>query len=212
MRVRAHSLALGRASEVTMSRARPFPIGLLPVGLLVLSIAGCSNPSYIELNPTSMELSRRGEMRRVAGRAMNHQGRYFPEIMFDWEIEDASVATVDEMGNVQAVGSGRTWVIARARGLDARAQVVVTLVEEVGIEEPEINLSASTGGRYVPVVTPLDARGRPLEGRRISLRSRNEDVVTVDGRGGLHAQNPGETEVVADVDGQTGIIRVTVTR
>ncbi len=194
-----------------MFRDRTRSCGLhVPVLLLLMWGVGCNKPSYIELEPSLLELGRRSETRRVNAQAMNHQGRSFPEVGFDWESENPEIATVDERGTVTAVASGSTFVTARARGLESQTRVIVRLIEKLEIMEPEVTLSATQSRRYVPEVLALDHRDRRLTGRRITVESRDEDIVTVDARGGLHAQNPGETEVVVEADGLSGIIRVTV--
>lgn len=196
-----------------MFRDRTRSRSLLVSGLVIpFFLASCSKPSYIELEPSQLELGRRGETRRIAGRAMNHQGRYFAEVMFDWESEDSEIATVDDRGNVTAVSSGTTFIKATARGLEARSRVIVSLIDRLEVPETEVTLSASDRQRYVPNVVALDHRGRELTGRRITVSAKDEDIVAIDSRGGLHAQNPGETEVIAEADGLTAVIEVTVER
>ncbi len=199
--------------EKIMFRVRTRTRGL--VVLMFLLLAGgtaCNKPSYIELDPSYLEMGWRGETRRITGRAMNHQGRYFPEVMFQWESENPEIATVDAQGNVEAVSSGRTYVIARTKELEARTRVIVNFIERLEVPEKEVTLSLAERTRYVPEARPVDRAGRHLVGRRITVRSRDTEIVSVDQRGGIHPRNPGEAEVVIEADGISQVIQVTVTR
>ena len=50
-----------------------------------------------------------------------------------------------------------------------------------------------------------------MTGRQVVLKPRDPEVVTVDSQGGLNPEQPGETVVVADVEGRTAEILVRVT-
>ncbi len=191
---------------------RTTPFGLLAISNLLLLCAACDKPSYIELSPSRLELERRGQIQRISGKAMNHQGRYFPEIMFDWESENPSVATVDDRGNVKAVANGRTSIIARHRNIEARARVSVVLAERIELEETEITISLTGRRRHVPRATVFNAEGEPMPERHVAYTSGDTDILGIDPLGGLHPQSPGETRIIAEVDGLTGIINVTVAK
>ncbi len=193
------------------SRPLAIPARCLAAALLV-SLLGCSNAEYIEIEPTRLELTRRGEVQRLAARAMDHRGHYYPEITFTWESENPEIATVDERGNVKAVSSGSTYIHAKAGDLDAKALVEVVLPERIEIQTPELTLSLESGERVEPKIVVYDAQGRILKGREVTLKARDPKIVTIDGQGGLWPAQVGETVVDAEIEGKTGSIQVKVTK
>lgn len=185
---------------------------LLAVLIPALLLAACSGPEYIELEPTHLELTRRGEVQRLAARPKDRRGHYYPEVAVTWESEDPAIATVDERGDVKAVASGSTFVHAKAGDLDGKALVEVILPERIEILTPELTLSLESGERVQPKILVYDAKGRLLKGRHVTLKARDEGIVTIDGQGGLWPAKVGETTVDAEIEGKTGTIAVKVTK
>ena len=183
-------------------------LGLGAAALLL--VVGCKGPSYIEVEPTDLQFVRKGQALQLKARAMDQQGHYYPEVLFEWVTEKPDVVSVDVKGRAQAVGSGRSYVYARAEGLEGRVLVRVNLVEKIVLHDPELIISLETGDRTVPNIDAFDYQGTKVENRQVFLKARDETVVTVDGRGGIWPQALGETIIDVNLEGKTGEIAVKV--
>lgn len=187
------------------------PRVLISIALFgVLLLAGCQRFDYIEMSPTDLVLNRRGEMRQLSAKAMSRQGHYYPEVLFDWSSEDPSVVTVDEKGQVKAVGSGRTYVVATAGKSSAKTLIEVNLVERIEALDPKVTLSLASGERVVPRIVLYGRKGERLEKRQVFLRPKDAGIVTVDGQGGLWPAKVGSTIVTAESEGKTVDFEVVV--
>ncbi len=188
------------------------PTHVLTAGLLglLLGLAGCKGPTYIEIEPTDVNFVRKGQALQLKAKAMDQQGHYYPEVLFQWESEKPDVVSVDIKGRIQAVGSGRAFVYARAKGLEARVLVRVNLVERIEILDPELTLHLEEAQRTVPRIVAYDYQDRKVEDRQVFLKPRDEKIVTVDGQGGVWPQALGETVIDVNVEGKTGEIAVKV--
>ncbi len=178
----------------------------------LLFAAGCKGPTYIEIEPTDLQFVRRGQALQLKARAMDQQGHYYPEVLFEWVTEKPDVVSVDLKGRAQAVGSGRSYVYARAKDVEARVLVRVNLVEKIKIIDAELSLSLEAGDRTVPQIEAFDYQGTKVEDRQVFLKARDEKIVSVDGRGGIWPQALGETIIDITLEGKTGEIAVKVVK
>ena len=125
--------------------------------------------------------------------------------LVQWRSEDDSVATVDAIGRVCAVGGGRTHVIVTAEnGLTARAYVSVHVPGKAMLISPE-DVTVGTGAylrlstRYLPADTTDDVLG---------WLSSDESVLRVGEDGMLYADHQGQA--VLSVFSQEGLSASTV--
>lgn len=179
---------------------------------VLLAAAGCKGPTYIEIEPMDLQFVRKGQALQIKARAMDQQGHYYPEVLFEWVSEKPDVVSVDEKGRAQAVGSGRAYVFARAKEVEARVLVRVNLVEKITILDPELTLSLEAGDRTVPRMEAFDYQGTKVEDRQFFLKPRDAKVVTIDGQGGIWPQALGETIIDITLEGKTGEIAVKVVK
>jgi len=180
--------------------------------LLASTIAGCKGPSYIEIDPTDLSFDRRGQIQQIKAKAMDQQGHYYPEVLFDWVAEKPDVVKVDLKGRVEVVGAGTSFVYARANKLEARALARVTLIEKIEVDESnrQIVLSLDEGERMVPNVKLIDNNGKAVLNRQVFFKARDAAIVSVDRQGGLWPQALGETIVDAEIEGFKAEIQVKV--
>ena len=72
-----------------------------------LALAGCSQPAYYDMRPTSVSFETKGATRDVRAVAKDRRGNEYPtQKPTRWESSDEKVATVDANGKVTAVGFG----------------------------------------------------------------------------------------------------------
>ncbi|MDF1563676.1 MAG: hypothetical protein P1V51_11580 [Deltaproteobacteria bacterium] len=178
----------------------------------LLAAAGCKGPSYIEVEPTDVQFVRKGQALQLKARAMDQQGHYYPEVLFDWVSEKPDVVEIDMQGRAQATGSGTAYVYARADKLEGRVLVRVNLVEKIVIHDKALELSLEAAERVVPKIEAFDYQGTKVVDRQIFLKPRDEGIVTIDGQGGVWAQAIGETVVDVNLEGKTGEFAVKVVK
>lgn len=124
-----------------------------------------------------------------------------------WESSDENVVTVVN-GLVTAVGVGNATVTAKAAGLDATCNVVVTCaLESIALDKDELKLEAGiTSDALVVTKNPTDAT---VDLANVNWTSKNPEVATVvDGK--VTAVAPGTAIIEAELDGETAICEVTV--
>lgn len=168
---------------------RRFAVGL---GLAAL-LAGCSQPAFYEMQPTTVSFETKGSSQLVRAVAKDRRGNQYPTSKpTRWESSDEKVATVDESGKVTAVGPGVATVRAMRGELRGEVLVDVNSVEHLLVEPSEVRLPQD-GSPYQPRVELLDYRRKPMKGRAIQARCIDEKVCTVDPDQRIWTHNPGET-------------------
>ncbi|HIZ86157.1 MAG TPA: Ig-like domain-containing protein [Candidatus Coprenecus stercoravium] len=115
--------------------------------------------------------------------------------MIEWESVDEDVATVDNTGLVQAVGAGKTIIIARSSGLASECDVAVgdVPVDGLTLDKDVLELNLGETGALTATVTPEMA-----ENYTVSWSSSNSKVATVDQNGMIMTLASGETVVKAE--------------
>ena len=131
-----------------------------------------------------------------------------------WSSDNEEVATVDENGQVTAVGVGEANITATAAdgsGVTATCKVTVSpkLVTSVTLNKNELTIEKSFTAQLAATVAPDDADDLGL-----IWTSDNEEVATVDENGLVTAVSVGEANITAtavDGSGITATCKVTVT-
>lgn len=125
----------------------------------------------------------------------------------EWVSSDEAVVKVSETGLVAAVGKGTAFVSAMSDGKEAKCSFTV-LVPLTGLSFDQASLTLFKGATTTLSVinTPADAT---LRGK-ISWRSSDNSVVTVDENGLVTAVSKGFATITAYVDGCTATCEVTV--
>jgi serine/threonine protein kinase len=126
-----------------------------------------------------------------------------------WQSSSEKIATVSERGVVTALAEGKAEITAIANGKRATAQVKVAAapVATVLLAEPKPVIA---GERVQLQVQLKDTRGAPLAGRTVKWTSSSPAVATVTGDGQLTGMGPGSARVMAECEGKSAAINVTV--
>ncbi len=117
--------------------------------------------------------------------------------MVKWTSSDRTVATVDAVGKITAIGIGETVITAAtANGLNATCKVVVTLnvVAATGVEIVPSQLTM-----YVGEINPVEAQITPANttNKSIVWSSDKISVATVDQYGSISAVSAGKATIKA---------------
>ena len=165
--------------------------------------------SEISLNNTEATIERQSTLRLTA--------TVLPENCrnntLKWTSDNEEIATVDENGQVTAVGVGEaniTAIAADGSGVTATCKVTVTpkLVTSVTLDQSELTIERTYTAQLSATITPEDA-----DNRTVSWTSDNEEVATVDENGLVTAVSVGEANITAtavDGSGVTATCKVTV--
>lgn len=116
-----------------------------------------------------------------------------------WSSSDPTVAAVDASGKLTAIKEGRTTITATANGVTADCEVTV--------KKPNLSLK-SRATIYVKNPTALGAKAYPSA--KISFKSSNKKIATVNSKGIVTGKRTGTVKITAKVHGITKTCRVTV--
>lgn len=162
---------------------------------------GGSDPPSAVLTSFSVSITkdtmRVGEaaLARVVARDQAGAAMPTPEVI--WTSSDPSVASVSQVGFVNALATGTTKIVAAALGKSAEVTVIVVPTPVAGV------LLSPTSGLLAPgeslrlLAVPLDAAGGVLNDRLVSWLSSDTTVVQVSQDGWVLAVSPGVTYVSA---------------
>ncbi|MBR3869223.1 MAG: Ig-like domain-containing protein [Clostridia bacterium] len=124
-----------------------------------------------------------------------------------------SVVTVDENGNITAVGKGEATITVTSKDDPIKTETVkvtVTVpVEDVVADKNDITLDIGKKDKITVTVTPDDASDKG-----VTFKSSNNSVVTVDENGNITAVGKGEATITVtskDDPTKTETVKVTVT-
>lgn len=140
----------------------------------------------------------------------NDSGFSVPPTDASWSSDDASVATVDNRGQVTAVAEGVAHISGTYRNVTGTAEITVKdSVASVTVSPDSVDLQAGDSTQLTAVAK--DTAGIVLIGHSTSWVTSDETIATVDSTGLVHAVGPGTATVAATVDGESGTAEVVVT-
>ena len=155
----------------------------------------------------------RASMKLLKGESMTLSAEVTPEDATDavtWSSSDASVATVDQRGNVTAVGAGTATITATAGDYSATCEVTVTIpfipVSGITLSQNAASLFVDEGMTLSAEVTPEDATDKT-----VTWSSSNASVATVDQNGNVTAVGTGVATITATAGDYSATCEVTVT-
>lgn len=130
-----------------------------------------------------------------------------------WRSTNDGIATVDDEGNVTAVGQGEVRIVAVTRDRALTAQCVLTVEEKifpvvaVSFEQEERTLTVGDLFAMVPLFTPENASNQ-----NVAWKSSNEEVAEVTVGGIVLAKMPGTTTITVTTEdgGKTAQCVITV--
>jgi len=180
----------------------------LLLGVTLAPLAACARVDYVEIEPNTVTLRRRGEGLWLRAKPMSRQGVYYPRTPVTWTTDNPKVCSIDSVGRITAVGPGHAAITAEAAGRKASIDVDVETVESVKIDPATVTLLEDAPA-FHPKITPLDGNGHELRGRTIDMKAGDANVIDVDGEN-LYPVSPGHTVVTVRADDRNGTIDVTV--
>ena len=131
-----------------------------------------------------------------------------------WTSSNTAVATVNaSTGLVTAVAVGTTNIIATSEGKTGLATMTVTAVQApvASITMTASPTSIAVGQKSRVSTVLLDAKNNALSGRAMVLHVGDGTIATVDSTGVVTGIAPGSAWVIANAEGKTGSVEITVT-
>ena len=188
-----------------MRQRNPAPYAL---ALLLASAAGCSRVDYIEIEPASANLQRRGEVVWLRAKAMSRNGVYFPRTYVEWSCDNPKVVSIDTAGRITGTGPGHTVCSAKGGGRTGTVDVDVVTVESVRVDPPALTLYEQDDP-FTPKVAALDQAGHELHGRVVDMKSKDEHIASVDGEH-IYPVTEGQTQITMRADDRSTVLPVTI--
>ena len=166
--------------------------------------------AVIEVTPASETLSAIGDTIRLAAQAFDGRGHAVAAVALGWQSSDTSVATVDSVGLVTAVGNGDANVAVTAGSATSKSAITVKQVV-VAIEVAPASETLSAIGDTIRLAAQaFDGRGHAVAAVALGWSSSDTLVATVDSTGLVTAVGNGEATVTATSGAATSNAVVTV--
>jgi len=145
------------------------------------------------------------QTRRLAAQALDAQGRPLANRTYAWTTDDASIATVNQLGDVTAVAAGSVLIKATSGGQTGSATVTVssTTVSVASIVISPKPLSLTLPQTQQLSVQLFDSVGGAVSasGRVITWLSRDPAIAAVSSSGQVASVATGSTYVLASTPG-----------
>ena len=211
--VRAMATGQGRVVARSGGSSGTVVVTVQPAALAPPAARGApaTGIATVAVAPTAVSLTV-GETTGLSASARNADGAALPDRRVTWTSSEPRVASVSSEGTLTANAVGSTAVTASSDGYLATVSVTVTeaAVAAIAVEPSQLTLTVGAGRPLT--ATARDASGSPLVGRRVTWRSSNNGVVSVDADGSVSAVGPGSATVVASAGAASASVTVTVTR
>jgi len=130
-----------------------------------------------------------------------------------WSTSNASVATVNSSGVVNAIAAGAATITATCAGKSGTAAITVTAAPPVVTTVTVAPSSASivAGNNTTLQATVKDANGNVMTGQTITWSTSNTSVATVNSSGVVTGIAAGAATITATCAGKSGTAAITVT-
>lgn len=163
----------------------------------------------IRITPQAVSL-RIAQTTKLTAQAFDAQGNPLANRKFTWISGAPSVATVNQLGDVAAIGTGTAAVFAATEGISASATITVSSIPVASVQVTPTTLSLQAGGSAQLTATPRDAGGNSLTGRVVVWSSSSDAIAVVSSTGRVTAVSAGNAVITATSDGVSGTSSVTV--
>ncbi|MFW6079481.1 MAG: Ig-like domain-containing protein, partial [Gemmatimonadota bacterium] len=155
-------------------------------------------PASLVLSAETVQLAALGAVYPLHATVSDASGIALAGASVTWSSADGSVATVDELGRVEAVGVGETEVVASAgSGVSDTAAVVVTQAPVLVAVSPATARLDALGDSVRLAATVRDANGNLVPDAAVAWTSADEGVATIGEGGWAVAQANGTASVTA---------------
>jgi uncharacterized protein YjdB len=154
-----------------------------------------------------------GHSASLSAVATDANGNVLSGRVISWSSANQSIATVNSLGLVTAIGAGTTTISATSEGKSGAAQVIVSPaapapVASVSVTPPAADIQ--TGATTALTATLHDSAGATLTGRTVTWTSGTQSVATVSSSGVVTAVSSGVATITAMSEGKTATATVTV--
>jgi hypothetical protein len=160
----------------------------------------------IDVNSTAADLLL-GDAATLTATPKSATGRVLARTV-TWTSRSPSVASVDPSGQLRALFSGSTWVIAECEGVRDSVRVAV------GVKAQRIDLASPgavlTGDTLQVIASALDAVGAVIAQANITWTSSDPTTATVSSTGRLIAVRRGTITLTAAAPGATASVEVPI--
>jgi uncharacterized protein YjdB len=156
-----------------------------------------------------------GQTIELAAKPLAADGTELPPAPVDWNSTSEEVASVSGGGLLVAKAEGTTEVEATIAGKTGRLMVVVTAdppppAQVVLVEVSPTAMVLNVGATRQYTARAYDANGQQLFGRTVTWTSRAGSVASVSTAGLVRALAPGYTDIVANIEGVSAAVGLTV--
>ena len=169
-----------------------------------------ARPTTLTVSPATAELISLGATEQLSAEVRDQNSSVMAGATVTWSSGSASVATVDGMGLVTAVGNGEATITASAGS--ASGSAVVTVTQSVTSVEvsPSATEFTALGATEQLSAEAFDANGQVVGGAEVSWTSSDSAVAAVDASGLVTAVGNGEATITASVEASSGSAKITV--
>ncbi len=179
------------------------------VGSKRVSVSG-RVASSISITPNSPSVSA-GQSSQLTAKVLDQSGIEMTGQPIAWQSANQAVAQVSATGLVTAVAAGSAKVSASSGALSSSVTVSVVNAPVASVQVTPASVSIAMGGSpAVLSATAFDASGNTLSGRVATWSSQNPTVASVNSSGMVTALGVGSTTIIANIEGKTASVTVTV--
>jgi len=180
--------------------------------LITMVLAGCIGTDLIDAELVDeVILVTPEEASLLVGEQLMLEANYFDmfgvlsDATLSWQVDDSSIATVDETGKVIAISSGQAHINAKFGEVISNG-VQITVVEDA-IEIAKVSITEPDKTRIAPEETlqltaeALNINDNTIDGKTITWSSSDPALATVDSDGLVKGVANGEVEITASSEG-----------
>ena len=166
--------------------------------------------SSVQISPDTITLLEWGGHRPVRAAVRDRFGELLQGRYVRWSTSDATVALVDDSGNVTALRPGRAWITATVDGKQAQARVDVLPLTVDSIAMSRTWMQVPWGTVRSAGVNVYAADGRELSERVITWTTSDPSVAIVDPAGDVMGIKGGRAWVTATSEGKSARMEIIV--
>ncbi|MDE0081131.1 MAG: Ig-like domain-containing protein [Gammaproteobacteria bacterium] len=173
--------------------------------LTVLALA----PTTIAVSPDTVALTALGQTAQLATDVRDQAGRVMDGVSVAWTSADTTIAAVDSIGLVTAVGSGGTTIVAKAGQASGEAAVrVAQSADSVAVSPAADTVALADTLRLI--AEAFDDNGHAIEAAEFGWSSSDSSVAQVDESGLVKGVSEGMATITASAGNASGASEITV--
>lgn len=181
---------------------------IVGVALTLALGGGCNTPASIEVEPARPLLTTKNQTVQLVARVKDQQGKLLRGVPVVFKSLTPTMASVDELGNVQPVTSGMATILVEAGKVSRQVEVLIQLAQRIAIDPENPMLMLGVTKRFKGTV--YDDRKKPMIAGEIRWTSSDPTVFTVDRYGDVKTLKEGKSVLTAHAAGITGTTEIVV--